>query len=106
MNRWCWIILCMLVTGCEAIGDSADALEMTCECSSMTERLTPTFSCEASEADVPVYLCEDGAAGLQCEEASSATWSADDLSCSSVFCVTTDPSTCQMDCSCSDATGG
>ena len=105
MNRWCLIFLCFLFAGCDALTDSADGSELTCDCTSLSDRLTPTVSCEASEAVGPVYLCEDGAAGLQCEQATSATWSSDDLSCSSVFCITNDPSTCQVDCSCSEVSG-
>ena len=106
MNRWAWIFLCFFLAGCETTDDGADVLGITCECSPVAERLTPTFTCTASETATPVFLCEDGEAGLECEETPSTTWSAEDLSCSTVFCVTTDPSTCQVDCSCSESSGG
>ena len=50
MNRWCLIFLCFLFAGCDALTDSADGSELTCDCTSLSERLTPTVSCEASEA--------------------------------------------------------
>ena len=105
MNRSFWMFLCVLLMGCEALDDSESSLDLACDCVSVSDRLTPTYSCIAEDISSPLFLCEDGAAGLECEESLVATWSAEDLSCASVYCVTTDPSTCQVDCSCSEVSG-
>ena len=112
MRAWIVLILLAGILGCAATDETEDNLvnttetsqssELGCECTATPDRATPTFECTASGGTETVYLCEDGQAGLDCMEATSSTWSSDDLTCESVFCVTTDQNECQVDCACTD----
>ena len=112
MRIFLGLVLLLGVLGCEATDDEEntytetaegmDHAEVSCDCSVVMERATPTYTCAATAGDQSVYLCEDGDAGLDCVEGTTTTWSNDGLSCESVFCVTTDDSECQVDCSCTD----
>jgi len=106
------LILLLGVLGCEAIDDEENAYtettegmdyaELSCDCTVVMDRATPTYTCTVAGGNQSVYLCEDGDADLDCVEGTTTTWSNDGLSCESVFCATTDDSECQADCSCTD----
>ena len=106
------LILLIGVLGCEPIDESEESTyesvptteneNLSCDCAVVIDRATPTYTCTASMSGQDVYLCEDGEAGLDCVQGNSTSWSNDDLTCESVFCVTTDESECQADCSCTD----
>ena len=106
------LILLIGVLGCEPIDESEESNNesvatpengnLSCDCTAVIDRATPTYTCTAFTTGEDVFLCEDGGAGLDCVQANSTSWSNDDLTCESVFCVTTDDAECQVDCSCTD----
>lgn len=100
------LLIVFLLVGCDALtSGTLLSPEAACSCVEVTSRLTSTFTCTGTDLSEADLLCEDGPGGINCEPGPSVTWSASDLSCNTVFCATSDPGECQVDCSCSEASG-
>ena len=93
------VLLCSLY-GCDQLTETG-----SCECTAEPNRAEATYTCIATNLPEGSQLCEDGSGELDCDTGSQVTWSASDLSCNVVYCISSDGQTCDADCSCQELAG-